>query len=111
LAGKTLDLYGPPRSVAEVIGLLELSIDHLGECGWMLADWDRWSMSKKLVPILRSLKQRRAPDVRDVDRLFDQLAAFQERYDAEALDSAMHCLLAARASMTRFRRDAQEREV
>jgi hypothetical protein len=74
----------------------------------MLADWDRWSMSKRLVPLVRSLKQRRIPELSAVDDLFDQLAVFQERYDLEELDSAMHCLLAARASIARLDREARE---
>jgi hypothetical protein len=110
LANGTIQLFGPRRNQVDVFGLLELSIEHLGRCGWMLTDWDRWSMSKRLVPIVQSLKRRREPDLSAVDGLFDQLAMFQERYDIEDLESAMHCLLAARAYIARSDTDIRESE-
>ena len=110
MASGIIRLYGPHRSVVDAIELLQLSLEHLSQCGWMLTDWDRWSMSKRLVPIVRSLKQRRVPDLSAVDTLFDQLAIFQERYDVEELERAMHCLLTARAYIARLDRDARESE-
>lgn len=99
VTSSTVGTWQTDRNATEVVDLITLSVGFLGQCGWMLSEWDRWVLSRRLLPLVRALKQRHPPGLRDVDALFDQLAMFQERYDAEELDRSMHCLLAARARL------------
>jgi predicted TPR repeat methyltransferase len=109
LAPGLIQLAGWRRQTIDALGYIELSVEFLSECGWQLSDWDRWLVSHRLVPVVRSLKQRRPPDVRVLDALFDQLAMVYERYDLEDLEAAMRHLLAARA-LIEPQRPAREEE-
>lgn len=96
MTGGTVGGRTPVRRTTDALSLVELSIGFLGRCGWMFTEWERWVVSRQLLPLVRALKQHQPLDPVQVDALYDQLAAFQDRYDLEDLDRAMYCLLAAR---------------